>query len=266
MRQAITHQPHADVLEHQANARIRLFQLVERLTVHHSGVRVRQKPGALQHQLAHGCQIIECASEALPTQKLPCFRKNPLRLISQTKQRFFASGALAFLRHRQHFLRRHEMRAGLSRIFSKRAVRTIVAAKRGERNENFLRKADGLPFCLLAHLRSHFEQLGQRDALRQGQGFFPVHTPSVPRALQRRLYPSACSSLCHLKSAFPLAVQFHSCRGAITSCPSALKVASGAALQEKCIHASGFSRYCINDGIKKPWPQPWVLRLSGLLS
>src|SRR5262249_15646606 len=80
------------------------------------------------------------------------------------------------------------------RIFSKRTVRAIVAAQRGQRNKNFLRKADRLPFSLFAHLRSYREQLQQRGVFRQSQRFFARHTAATRSFLQQRINISCCDS------------------------------------------------------------------------
>src|SRR2546427_354519 len=124
--------PHADVLEHQANAGIRLFELVERSAVHHARIRVRQEPGTLQHQFAHGRHVIKRTYVSLLRKEFSRFRENAFRLIPQAEESFLATRATASFRKRQHFLRRHEMRAGLSRVFSKSAIGTIVPAERGQ--------------------------------------------------------------------------------------------------------------------------------------
>ena len=117
-----------------------------------------QQAGALQHQLAHRCKVIEGACVTLAFQKFSRLRENPLGLVPQTNQRFLAPGAAPLFREREHFVRGHEMRAGLPGIFPEGAVAAIVAAERRQRNENFLREADGVPFSLLAHRAGRFEQ------------------------------------------------------------------------------------------------------------
>src|SRR5260370_40602340 len=77
------------------------------------------------------------------------FRKNPLRLIAETEERFFAPGKVAAFGKRKHFLRCHEESAGLTGILSKGAVAAIVAAKSGEGDEYFslVGNDSSLPVC-----------------------------------------------------------------------------------------------------------------------
>src|SRR5207245_936937 len=115
VRQSVAHQPRADVLEHQANAGIRLFELVERSAVHHARIRVRQEPGTLQHQFAHGRHVIKRTYVSLLRKEFSRFRENAFRLIPQAEESFLATRATASFRKRQHLLRRTEVRPGPSR-------------------------------------------------------------------------------------------------------------------------------------------------------
>src|SRR6267143_1691410 len=111
-------------------------------TVHDAGIGVREQAGFFQNEFAHRCEIVERARKTLITQELAGLGKDPFGLIAETEESFFSPRLAAAFGKREHLFRRHEVSAGLARVLSKGAVATIVAAKGGERDEDFFREGD----------------------------------------------------------------------------------------------------------------------------
>ncbi len=142
MRQAFAHQPGTDCFEHQTHADVRFPEALQRRAIHHAGIRMRQQTRAFQHHFGHRRCVIQRARKALPPQKLARFGKNTFRLIAQAKKRLFATGCAALFSNREDLIRCHEMRAGLAGILAEGAVAAVIAAQRGQGNENFFGEGD----------------------------------------------------------------------------------------------------------------------------
>src|SRR6267378_4031318 len=142
VRQTIAHQARADVFQHQADAGVRIFQTHQGGAVHDAGIGVREQAGFFQYEFAHRCEIVDRARKTLITQELAGLGKDPFGLIAETEESFLAAGLAATFGEREHFLRRHEVSARLARVLTEGAVAAIVAAKGGERDENFFREGD----------------------------------------------------------------------------------------------------------------------------
>src|SRR5580704_238283 len=103
---------------------------------------MREKASAVEHELRHRRNVVQRARKPLAAQELTRLGENALRLIAQAEERFLAAGAAATLGKVEHLVRSHEMRTGLAGVFAEGAVAAVVAAERGERNENFFRETD----------------------------------------------------------------------------------------------------------------------------
>src|SRR5260370_1228051 len=90
----------------------------------------------------HARCAARCARQAFQRQKPARFGKNTFRLIAQAKKRLFATGCAALFSHREDLIRCHEMRAGLAGILAERALAAVIAAQRGQGNENFFGEGD----------------------------------------------------------------------------------------------------------------------------
>src|SRR4029077_16846929 len=101
-----------------------------------------------EDELAHGCEIVECARIALRAEEFAGFGENPFGLIAEAKESFLAAGLAGAFGEGEDFVRGHEVGAGLAGVLAEGAVAAIVAAKRGERDENFFREADDVAFAL----------------------------------------------------------------------------------------------------------------------
>ncbi len=103
---------------------------------------MREQGGFFQNEFAHRCEIVERARKTLMTQELAGLGKDPFGLIAEAEESFFARRLAAAFGKREHLFRRHEVSAGLARVLAEGAVAAIVAAKGGERDENFFREGD----------------------------------------------------------------------------------------------------------------------------
>ncbi len=134
----------------------------QRSAIHYAGIGVRQQTCALQHHFGHRRGIVERARKALPLQKFTRLREDAFGLVAQAEQRFLASGVAGSLSQGKHFLWRHEMRARLTWIFAERAVAAVIAAKRGQGNENFLGEGDRRSLAACTKLRSRRQEARKR--------------------------------------------------------------------------------------------------------
>ena len=111
-------QPRARAFQHDALAGGDGAQGGDLVAVHHAGVGVRQQPGLLQHQRAHGGQVGDGRLVPQRRQRLPRLAPAQLRLVAQGEQRLGAAGRGARAGDRQHLLGREvgrcARRAGVS--------------------------------------------------------------------------------------------------------------------------------------------------------
>src|SRR5205807_604791 len=75
-------------------------------------------------------------------QRLTHLREDQLRFIAQREKSFGAAKFFALSRHSQNFVGSHRVGAWLAGIAAECAVAAIIAAKIGQRNENFARVSD----------------------------------------------------------------------------------------------------------------------------
>ncbi len=130
---------------------------------------MREKAGAIENQLRHGRDVIERARKALTAQKLARFRENAFRLIAQAEERFLAARGAALFGESQNLVRGHEMRTRLAGIFAEGAVAAVVAAQRGERDEDFFGEADDGSLPVGAQLSCGGEEIAERGCERKTQ-------------------------------------------------------------------------------------------------
>src|SRR5438876_10761383 len=65
MRQAVTHEARADVVEHEADAGVGILQALEGSMIHEAGIGVRKQAGFFEDEFAHGREIVERTGVAL---------------------------------------------------------------------------------------------------------------------------------------------------------------------------------------------------------
>ena len=75
---------------------------------------------------------------AEPSERFAHFGKDCFGAITEAKERLLAADARARFGDRDHFVRRHRVRARLTGVFAKSAVAAIVAAQVCERYEYLL--------------------------------------------------------------------------------------------------------------------------------
>src|SRR5260370_27569304 len=136
--QAIAHEARADVFQHQSDAGVGVFQADEGSAVHDAGIGVREKAGFIQDKFAHRSEIVERARVALNAEEFASFGKNLFGLVTEAEKSFLAAGLAPALRERENFVRGHEISAWLAWVLAASAVCVHIAAKSGERDENFL--------------------------------------------------------------------------------------------------------------------------------
>src|ERR1700682_1504116 len=107
-----------------------------------AGICVREQASFIQNEFAHRGEIVERARKTLFAQEFAGLGKDPFGLIAEAEESFLAACLAAPFGKREHLFRRHEVSAGLARILAEGAVAAIVAAKGGERDEDFFREGD----------------------------------------------------------------------------------------------------------------------------
>ena len=126
-----------------------------------------KEPCLVEDEIAHRGDVVECAGKTLLAKKIARFGKDAFRLVAETKQRFLTTSAAALLGKSENFVRRHEVCAGLSRIFAEGAVGAVVAAESGQWDENFFGESDGRALAARAELRSRGKKFRKRSFERQ---------------------------------------------------------------------------------------------------
>ena len=149
---------------------------------------MRQQPGFVEHELGHRGKVFERGCETQFSQVFPGFGENALRLIAQTEESFFASRPASGFGHGENILRRH---VGLStglRVRPKRAVAAVVAAQMRERDEDFLRIADGAALVLVPNGSGGLQQGSQVGSLHQGKRLLARDTSALFGTLESGMH------------------------------------------------------------------------------
>ena len=164
-------QPRAHRFQHNPLARRHRPQRREFGPRHHPRIGVRQQPGLLQHQPAHGHEVVDGAGIPQCRQPIPRRLVARFRLIPQGKQRLRAARRRPGAGNRQNLLRAQIRRMPFLRPLGEGAVMAHIAAKLGQRNEHLARVGQVAPMPLVARRRCGLQQLGQAGIGNKSQRF-----------------------------------------------------------------------------------------------
>ena len=128
-----------------------------------SGVGVGEQAGLLDHQPAHGRQIVDRRRVPVRRQPVPGHRVTLLGLLAQGEEGLVATGRLPGPGDREDLLGRQVGRGQPGRRLGEGAVATAVAAQHGQRDEDLGREGDPPAVCLVTC------RAGQRDEVDQGR-------------------------------------------------------------------------------------------------
>jgi len=145
-------EPVRESLEHQPHAHVDLTQRGQVTLGHDAGVRVRQQGRFLQNGLAHGVQVRQRRTVAVPSEELAMRREQRLRFVAEREEGFFGAEPAARLGERHDLVRRHRVGARLARVAAERAVAAVVAAEGRQGHEDLGGEGDGAATSAVAKL------------------------------------------------------------------------------------------------------------------
>src|SRR5262245_12470280 len=119
---------------------------------------------------------------AVTAQELAMDSETRFRLVAQREQRFLGSQTLAGLHERHHLVGGHRVRARFTGIAAERAIPAVVAAERGERDEDLLGERHRAATAAIAHLAGTDEQIVEP----RGRGLDQRARPVVRKGSRHR--------------------------------------------------------------------------------
>ncbi len=180
---------HRGALEHDAHAHVHLAESGEVALGHQPRVGVGQEPALGEHERAHRPQVSERGPVSHPAEEVAVLGEERLGLVAEGEERLLRPEALAGLGEGQDLLGRHREGAGLARVLPERAVPAVIAAERGQRDEDLGREGDAPPAASVPERRRRGEQVGEPLGRRVEQrlGLARVGDASLADALERAL-------------------------------------------------------------------------------
>ncbi len=182
-------QPLGRALEHDPHAHVDLPQRGQIALRHQPRVGVGQETRLVQDAAADLAQVAERRPVAHRAQEGAVLGEERLGLVAQREQGFLGAEPRARAGQGQHLVGRHREGARLARILPERAIAAVVAAERGERDEDLGREGNSPAPAPVAQGRCGSEEHGQTIGrrLEKRGGFRRVGRPALREAVQRPL-------------------------------------------------------------------------------
>ena len=220
-------EPRRSALEHDPGRYRHRTQPAKVVGGEHARIHVREEPGLLEDDPAHGDEIVDGGLVPEAGELLARRPVAELRLVAEGEERLAAAGPFAGLGDGEHFVRGEVGGAQATRGLRERAVVAHVAAKLGEGDEHLRRERGHLGVPLVADRPRGAEQALEVGRIEEIERFLGVGTPGPDpcgksaRLRRRRravMRPRSRSRLPHLRRAgrtLCLGLHFAPCRGAI---------------------------------------------------
>ena len=189
VRGARGEQPLGRALEHDAHAHVHFPQRRQVPLRHQARVGMREETGLVENAGADLAQIAERRAVPQRAEDGAVLGEEGLGLVAQREQGLLGAEPGARVREGQHLIGRHREGARFAGILPERAVAAVVAAERGERDEDLGREGDAPAVAAVSQGRRGLQERGEAldRRVEEAGGLRRVGRPALRDPVQRPL-------------------------------------------------------------------------------